>query len=149
MSRALKSLPYVPHRRYGKVFLLPGDDFVQQLARHLRELNREFRNFEAPILQNCLPHTFHQFWPHQGQQATMVYVVHIGSAYSELPPPSSNHTGIQQLAGDNIRAANLSQRCAITTEITRLKLHCITPSLFLRMDIPVRLVMPFLDMFGT
>ena len=32
----------------------------------------------APILENCLPNTFHQFWHHQGQLATIVFIMHIG-----------------------------------------------------------------------
>ena len=46
----------------------------------------------VPILQNCLPYTFRQFWHHQGRLASTVFIMHIGSAFSELPAPSSDHT---------------------------------------------------------
>ena len=61
-SGAMKSLPSVPHRRCGNFLLPPGDDFVQQWARHLVELTREFQNCEGPVLQNCLSDSFHKFW---------------------------------------------------------------------------------------
>ena len=58
----------------------------------LGELTREFRNCEAPVLQNYMPHTFHQFWSYQGRSATPGFVVHIGSAFTEFPTSSSDHT---------------------------------------------------------
>ena len=70
----------------------PGDYFMQQWARHLGELTREFRNCEALVPQNCMLHTFHQFWHHQGWMATMVFIVHFGLAFIELPTPSYDHT---------------------------------------------------------
>ena len=88
-SGAMNSLPSDPHRRCGKLFLSPGDDFVQKWGRYLGELTREFRNCEASFLKNCLAHTFLQFWRHQGQSAITVFVVHIGAAFSELLSPSS------------------------------------------------------------
>ena len=113
----------------GNVVLPPRDDFIRKWARPLGEITREFRNCEATVMQNCLPHTFHQFWRHQGRSGTTVFVVHIVSTFSELlSAPSSDHTAVSQLAGDYISAAILSLRCAITTVVTRLKLHCIIPT---------------------
>ena len=56
-SGAMKSLPSVPHRRCGTVFLPPGYDFLQQWARHLGGLTREFWNCGAPVYRHCLPRT--------------------------------------------------------------------------------------------
>ena len=56
------------------------------------ELIRQFRSYEALVLQNYLPQTFHQFWQHQEWLTTMVFFVHIGPAISEWLAPSSDHT---------------------------------------------------------
>ena len=52
----------------------------------------DFRNCDAPVLQNCLLHIFHEFWLHQGRSTTTVFIVYSSSAFSELPSPSSDHT---------------------------------------------------------
>ena len=83
---------------------------------------------EVLVLKNCLSHSFHQFWNNQERSATTVFFEHISSAFSELPTPLSDHTGISQLAGDNISAAIFSQSCAITTTAIRLKLYYIIPT---------------------
>ena len=54
--------------------------------------SKEFQNCEVQVLQNCLFHTFLQFWQHKRQAATTIFVVHIGSAFSELTAPLSDHT---------------------------------------------------------
>ena len=40
--------------------------------------------------KNCLQNNFHQFWHHQVQSATTIFVVHISSAFSELSASSSS-----------------------------------------------------------
>ena len=96
------------------------------------------------VLQNCLLHTFHQFWHHQGLSATTAFVVHNGSAFSELPAPSSDRTEITQLAGDNISAAIFSYCCAIGPNYCRHKTETALhyshnlPFLVLRMSIRVQ-----------
>ena len=76
----MKSLPFVHHCRVN-VFLPPGYYFKQQWVKHLGELTRKFQNCEMPVLQKCFPHTFREFWYHQGCLATTVFVMHIDSAF--------------------------------------------------------------------
>ena len=80
---------------------LGGNNFTDIVSHQLQdlcsyeisgELTKEFKNCEVTVLQYFFPHTFHQFWHHQGWSVTTVFVVHIGSAFSQLPAPSSDHT---------------------------------------------------------
>ena len=92
-------------------------------------IDREFRNCEAPILKTACQHTFNQFWRHQGRSATTVSsCTLVRPSVNFLHHPSSDHTGISQLAADSITAVIFFQCCAITTAVTRLKLHCIIPT---------------------
>ena len=61
--------------------------------------------FVHPRKYAPVPHTFYQFWHHQGRSVTTVFVVHIRSAFSEFPAPASDHYGISQLAGDNTKCS--------------------------------------------
>ena len=79
-----------PGAQFSKLYVL-CDNFVQQGARNLWEMTKDFRNYEATILNKVFPHKLHKIVRNVGGPPTALLIVLVLSTCCKLSAPATHH----------------------------------------------------------